>query len=102
MSILVHNNLLKLLAVAVGATLLISACGNGGVDAVISDAVDEDPSSVVEIGELPTTVSDVSSDDGSAPALGFALGDPELHATDQSTVSFASGQIQVIEFFAFW
>lgn len=37
-----------------------------------------------------------------APELGFALGDPNLRATDPSTVSLASGQIQLIEFFAFW
>lgn len=27
---------------------------------------------------------------------------PDLHATDPSTVSLASGQLQFVEFFAFW
>lgn len=27
---------------------------------------------------------------------------PDLHATDPSTVSLASGQVQLVEFFAFW
>lgn len=30
------------------------------------------------------------------------LGSPELHATDPSTVKLASGQVQLVEFFAFW
>jgi hypothetical protein len=27
---------------------------------------------------------------------------PELHATDPSSVNLASGQVQLVEFFAFW
>ena len=27
---------------------------------------------------------------------------PDLHASDPSTVSLASGQLQLVEFFAFW
>lgn len=30
------------------------------------------------------------------------LGNPELHATDPSTVNLASGKVQLVEFFAFW
>lgn len=112
MTILIKNKLLTLMAIAVGSALLVSACGNGGVDAVVADDTNNGVSSVgdaatpdsdeIEVGELPTTVSDDVSDDDRALVLGFVLGDPELHATDPSTVTLASGQIQVIEFFAFW
>ncbi|NUM46214.1 MAG: hypothetical protein HUU38_16045 [Anaerolineales bacterium] len=37
-----------------------------------------------------------------APSQPTGLGSPDLHATDPTTVSLASGKVQLVEFFAFW
>ena len=51
--------------------------------------------------EIPLTQAEV---DGSSlrPALGFEPGDPNLKASNPDSVNLASGQIRLIEFFAFW
>ena len=103
----------KLLLLILVSTLIITGCGGGtnntsvgNVNDVGSDGEDNTDSLSVgsdelEVAELPTP-AESEPEDEIFPSLGFALGDPELHATDPSTVLLASGQLQLIEFFAFW
>ncbi|MCB9135271.1 MAG: hypothetical protein H6636_07580 [Anaerolineales bacterium] len=46
-----------------------------------------------------TTPTEAVSESSGDPTQ---LGNPELHATDPSGVSLASGKVQLVEFFAFW
>lgn len=93
--------------------LTLTACGSNEVTQPGSDNNNEGSSATevvqpslsesptLAVNDLPVSTDSASSSAGT-PELGFALGDPKLKATDPSTVSLASGQIQVIEFFAFW
>lgn len=78
-----------------GETANESASGSGGAATTDSDS----PS--IPVSDLPNSSNNPSGPDG-APELGFALGNPNLKATDPTTVLLASGQNQVLEFFAFW
>ena len=48
------------------------------------------PTDQPEVNNVPATATE-------APVVS-----PELHATDPSSVNLASGQVQLVEFFAFW
>jgi hypothetical protein len=45
----------------------------------------------------PPTAAPTEAPSGTTP-----LGSPELHATNPTNVSLASGKVQLVEFFAFW
>ncbi|KAA3647253.1 MAG: hypothetical protein DWQ07_07055 [Chloroflexi bacterium] len=68
------------------------------------DAVEEEPAPA-DNGLSPTEISptevvvQVNSD---RPALGFEYGSSNLKATPLGSVSLASGEVQLVEFFAFW
>ena len=93
------------------SALSLSACG-GALD---NQSQDGDVNGVSSATLIPSTnipidstfpvdgLPDTSGNSQDArPELGFALGDPNLKATNPDTVVLASGQIQLIEFFAFW
>lgn len=124
----VSKNKIKFLVLLIIASVLIlSACGNGSnsitlpsdetVEAVSVDGeavspnqpetemptAPEDngeavptPPKETEMPASPTRVSDV------VYTLGFSLGGPDLRATAPGRVNLASGEIQLVEFFAFW
>lgn len=101
--ILIKSFALPLLA------LFLSACGAVESQPQDEEGIEQSAGSLAltDVPVVPTLLTGGlpdptmnSSDDG--PELGFALGDPNLKATDPSTVVLASGQIQLIEFFAFW
>lgn len=106
------NNLGQVLSLIM-ALLTLTACGtkelvqtgseNSGenLSATIIVQPSNSDSPTLAVDDLPES-ADSASGSANAPELGFALGDPNLKATDPSTVSLVSGQIQVIEFFAFW
>ena len=52
--------------------------------------------SETEIPAPTTTGSDIEY------SLGYNLGGADLKSTDPSTVALASGEIQLVEFFAYW
>lgn len=110
---LLHSSRLALLILVLALSL--AACGGNTDTLPASESVNEsssgaatDPTAdsaapTLPVSDLPApTESDSDSGSSGRPELGFALGDPNLKATNPSTVSLASGQIQVIEFFAFW
>ena len=93
------RNPLNLITIFLAGLLLLVACS--GADA-LSEAQEGSPETSTPsdgISALPTSVQEVAQPES---GLGFAPGSPELKATDPETVSLASGQIQFLEFFAFW
>ena len=52
------------------------------------------------VGEASPT--DASADPAPTEQVIRPTPRPDLHASDPSTVSLASGQVQLVEFFAFW
>lgn len=93
------RNPLNLITIFLAGLLLLVACS--GADA-LSEAQEGSPEANTPSGgisALPTSAQEAAEPDS---GLGFTLGDPELKATDPQTVSLASGQVQFLEFFAFW
>jgi hypothetical protein len=86
------------------AVLLTSACAS---ETPIAPAQTDAPviveSSATPIVEIPSATLEVISTESVVPtALPLATSrGPELHATDPTTVSLASGQLQFVEFFRF-
>ena len=88
------------------AVLLISACASNATAtqavveptattlAVVSPSVD-----LTETQGLAESISSATPPADAQPAA--TSRGPELHATDPTTVSLASGQIQFVEFFRF-
>ncbi|MDH5507320.1 MAG: hypothetical protein OEZ02_08875 [Anaerolineae bacterium] len=81
-----------LVAVAL-AVFLLTACAGAAQTALPQTPTD------IPMGQLPAPTA---LQDTPGPQLGFPLGDPNLKATDPTTVRLASGKIQLIEFLAFW
>jgi len=87
-------------------TVLAAACAPATSTGVPAQAVDVEPSATVSPA-LPTV--DTSSQATAEPTENLAptvlpvatSRGPELEATDPSTVSLASGQLQLVEFFRF-
>jgi hypothetical protein len=58
--------------------------------------------------QAPPADQPAATETAAAPALESEstptrrLGSAELHATDPSSVTLASGKVQLVEFFAFW
>ncbi len=100
-----------ILTIWLALVLLLSACSSG-VERQPREEQSNPPSpesslESTDVSEIPTlTAAELPAPAeeaaGDGPELGFALGDPNLRATDPDTVVLASGQIQLIEFFAFW
>ncbi len=99
-----------ILTIWLALVLLLSACSSG-VERQPREEHSNPPSpgplESTDVSEIPTlTAAELPAPAeeaaGDGPELGFALGDPNLRATDPDTVVLASGQIQLIEFFAFW
>jgi hypothetical protein len=69
-----------------------------------------DPTSeptATKIAEVPTEIPPSETpmptqSSEESPGDTTPRGCPELHATDPSTVNLASGEVQLVEFFAFW
>ena len=85
------------------AVLLTSACASATPVAPQPDAPVIVESSATPLVDIPSATLEVISTESLAPtALPIATSrGPELHATDPTTVSLASGQIQFVEFFRF-
>jgi len=100
------------------AAMLLSACGGAPSSAVTQAPVGDVETEVAVVTEPPVLPStegvvtesppgqdDVGADAGAGaeyPQQPLELGDPALKATDPGTVQLASGQVQLLEFFAFW
>lgn len=107
MKLVDSNNKIYFLSLFIISTLIISACASEvdstrsqGNETVESVSIDEEAVSPnqpeTEIPASPTRVSDVEY------TLGYDLGGPDLRATGPRRVNFASGEIQLVEFFAYW
>jgi len=91
---------------------LLSACSGQSTQDDVEIMVTDPPSEPTQLAEVQSTTSEGQAPEAEAtattegafepPPPGFSLGDPNLHATDPQTVSLASGEIQLLEFFAFW
>ena len=80
------------------AILLASACAPAGTEAPTQPLVDL-PSSMPEVATQPP-IDLTATLPVEAPPVATSRG-PNLEATDPSTVSLGSGQIQFVEFFRF-
>ena len=89
------------------AAILLAACGSTAAEPVVQEEL---PPVVATLAEQPE-VEVVDEAPGGELAVeeqvaaftpGYELGSSQLVSTDPSTVSLASGEIQVLEFFAFW
>ena len=104
---------LSMAVVLIGA-MLLAACGGTAEPAEVEappPEVEEAAPPVVEnaveepMEEPPAPVEDsapVEAGEEEMPQLGFELGDPQLKSTDPAGVALASGEVQLVEFFAFW
>ncbi len=96
---------LKIIPVFLLVMLVLAACSSSAPVAPPAEAVGEatpvtDPASSQPVGEASPTEA---SADPAAPVQDVKpTPRPDLHASDPSTVSLASGQLQLVEFFAFW
>lgn len=105
---IVFQNKIKILLLLVMTSLLIlSGCGSGSDLGIITstEQVETVSSGGEGVPSNPTDLEEPASSDGEVDAgysLGYSLGGPDLRSTDPSTVSLASGEIQLVEFFAYW
>ena len=96
---------LKIFPVFLLVMLFLAACSNSAPLTSPAEAVGEatpvaDPASNQPVAEASPTEA---SPDPAAPAeVVKPTPRPDLHASDPSTISLASGQLQLVEFFAFW
>ncbi|NOH12824.1 MAG: hypothetical protein HND51_14375 [Chloroflexi bacterium] len=102
---------IEIIAVLSVMLLLLAACGSNAVEPVVQEEPAEVAAPIEEQPEVETVdeapVGEPSDEEQPEEATsgftpGFELGDDSLIATDPGTVSLASGEIQVLEFFAFW
>ena len=118
-AMLKHNKLIFIIASIV--LLTFAACGgnintetsqatepdvvqSGGEQGLTGESQQDEPTGNEQTiqSESPQAETPVSTTEVESYALGFNLGGPDLRATDPSTVSLANGEIQLVEFFAFW
>ena len=108
---------LSMAAVLIGA-MLLAACGGTAepaeVEAPPPEVEEAAPPAVENVGEEsmeepmeepPAPVEESAPAEAieeEMPQLGFELGDPQLKSTDPAGVALASGEVQLVEFFAFW
>ena len=104
---------IPLLVTTVFATMILSACG-GSTQAELPAVTEASAAEAIPVEETmlegPAAVpTEAAEEDLAEPAdvggnyqLGFAPGDPNLKASDPSTVSLQTGKPQYIDFFAFW
>src|SRR5687767_13062876 len=90
------------LTLSLFAVLLAAAC-TPNATATQPDAPVIVESSATPLVEIPSaTIEAVPTESVAQTALPLATSrGPELHATDPTTVSLASGQLQFVEFFRF-
>jgi thiol-disulfide isomerase/thioredoxin len=92
------------------ASLVLAACAGGTTEtplsalqvsseAEISQEQAEEPNAPQPTAE-ETPAEEVDQNEEGVPAL--VMGSADFHETDPSTVVLASGQVQFIEFFAYW
>lgn len=92
------------LTLSLFAVLLVAACAS---ETPVAPAQPDAPviveSSATPLVDVPSaTVEAVPTESLAPTALPIATSrGPELHATDPTTVSLASGQLQFVEFFRF-
>jgi len=101
------NNIkvLKIIPAFLLVMLFLAACSSSAPVAPPAEAVGEATPVIEQATAQP--VADASPTEASAdPAAPSQVVKPtprhDLHASDPSTVSLASGQLQLVEFFAFW
>jgi hypothetical protein len=89
--------------------LVISACGAAGTQAVdsaqISPADTAAPTPVEGVGQMssvPTAQTPRADQTAALIPTETAPVKAELEATDPAGVTLASGQVQLVEFFAYW
>ena len=96
----------RILPILVLLAVLVTACAPATSTGVPAQAVDVEPSATVSTA-LPTVDTSLQAtaeptENLASTALPVATSrGPELEATDPSTVSLASGQLQLVEFFRF-
>jgi len=102
---------IAIIAVFSLSVLVLTACGTSVSEPEVQDEL---PPAAITITEQPDisvpqefldseeSVEEQDADPGAVFSPGFELGSSSLVATDPATVNLTSGQIQVLEFFAFW
>jgi hypothetical protein len=110
----------KFINLLVVAVMILTACSTGANQppeaekpAPQQEVVENTPAQEVEepMAEAPTAEEAVveeaaqptTAEEGTGQwELGFSEGDPNLHASDPTSVNLAAGKPQFVEFFAFW
>lgn len=112
---LVRPNKIILAAALAALLLVLSACGGSSQTAqppatealppsptftqTVVQSAETQPGSATQVVASPT---DTVVLEPTEITLGFDLGDPKLKATNPTAFVPASGEIQLVEFFAFW
>lgn len=101
------------LVALVGAVLLLTACGTaapveqpavgGQAPAALPSPIASEAQAEPTSGELPDAAEPATSEPATAPEATATVDvSPNLRASDPATVNLASGEPQLVEFFAFW
>ena len=104
---------LKIINLLVVAVMLLVACSTGSnqpseaeqpapQQEVVEDTPTHEPMAEAPTAEEAMAEPTAAELDMGGYELGFSEGDPELHASDPTTVNLAAGKPQFVEFFAFW
>ena len=103
---------MKIINLLVVTVMLLAACStsaNQSPEAELptpQQQVVENTPTHEPMAEAPTAedmaAPTAAEQDSGGYELGFSEGDPELHATDPTSVNLAAGKPQFVEFFAYW
>lgn len=101
------KNILFFLFFMLGIVSILVACGSGTESGSLTSneqVIPDSDSGAAIPSNTPVPEEPVFSDGevDTGYSLGYSLGSPNLQATDPSTVTLASGEIQLVEFFAYW
>lgn len=88
------------------ATLAVACAPSTPVDTVVLPAtvapIDSAPATEAIVPSLEAATSVALTEAPAVVQVAVTSRGPDLHATDPSTVSLASGQLQLVEIFTFW
>lgn len=82
--------------------LFTSACSTAVPAAALTDEIALQASEAAEETAAQIGGNDSQAVDQSTGLPSISLGRPEFHASDPATFQVASGQVQLVEFFAYW
>lgn len=96
---------IKIIPAFLLVTLLLAACSSSAPVAPPAQTVGEATLVIEQATSQPvaeTSPTEVNTEPAAPAEVVKPTLRPDLHASDPSTVSLASGQLQLVEFFAFW